>query len=192
MQRSALTIVLCDRDPGMCVAWKQETGLPAILGDVFGIEAEAVVSPANSFGFMDGNVDYRISERLGWDVQKQLQSDIREMYDGELLVGQAHAVPTNDPVYKWVISAPTMRVPKNILDPTDVYLAARAAVRCALRIGASSLIFTGMGTGCGGVAHRTAAKLMDAGINAALTPPAFPSSWRKAQSEHFLRLRGIA
>ena len=33
----------------------------------------AVVSPANSFGFMDGGLDYKLSERFGWALQERLQ-----------------------------------------------------------------------------------------------------------------------
>jgi hypothetical protein len=38
---------------------------------------------------MDGELDYALSERLGWDLEKKLQKIIKELPEGELLVGQA-------------------------------------------------------------------------------------------------------
>lgn len=172
----------------MVVAWKAATDFEGTCGDLFSYDADAVVSPANSFGFMDGNADYFISQRLGWDVMQRLQAEIRGYYDGELLVGQAVAIATSDPVFRYVISAPTMTVPIIIEDYNAIYLAARAAVRKALALNLDSLIFTGMGTGCGQVPYKIAAHMMAEGIRDALNPPTFPASWGEAQQRHFNRL----
>lgn len=45
-----------------------------------------MASPANSFGFMDGGIDFEISERFGWDLQKKLQQTIKILPEWELLV----------------------------------------------------------------------------------------------------------
>ena len=39
-------------------------------GDIFNGApvADAIVSPANSFGFMDGGIDYCYSEHFGWQM----------------------------------------------------------------------------------------------------------------------------
>ena len=39
-------------------------------GDIFegGPEADAIVSPANSFGFMDGGIDMVYSRHFGWQM----------------------------------------------------------------------------------------------------------------------------
>lgn len=180
-----MKIILCDTNIQMCMEWSVQTQTPARTGDLFQVPSDAVVSPANSFGFMDGGVDYRISKFLGWHVQERLQKIIREEYDGELLVGQAVAVPTDHEVFKYVISAPTMRVPLVINDFIDVYLAARAATRVALKLNLQKLTFTGMGTGVGQVAPWKAVQMMKRGIEHAISPPPFPTSWRQAQSDHF-------
>jgi len=39
------------------------------LGSILDIECDAVVSPANSFGFMDGGIDLIYSQFFGWHVQ---------------------------------------------------------------------------------------------------------------------------
>ncbi|AGR47871.1 Appr-1-p processing protein [Sinorhizobium phage phiM7] len=179
-----MKITFIDINPPLIYAWKTE-GLTAFQGDLFSIDADAVVSPGNSFGFMDGNVDLRISHALGWHVMERLQETIRRDFDGELLVGQAVSIPTDHPTFKYVISAPTMRIPLIITDPIDIYLATRAAVRSAKKIGLDSLNFTGMGTGCGRVRPDVAANMMRKGMEHGLTPPAFPTGWKQAQRDHF-------
>ncbi|QIG66734.1 Appr-1-p processing enzyme family protein [Rhizobium phage RHph_TM16] len=180
-----MKIYLADTDKRVVDAWNRKMGMDGYYGDLFNVETDAIVSPANSFGFMDGNVDRVISEKLGWHVQKRLQTAIQFIYNGELLVGQAHVLYTEHPTWKYVISAPTMRVPTKIVDPTAIYLAARAAVRAGKRTKAiQSMLFTGMGTGCGQMNPEAAVALMVRGIADALKEPAFPASWRDAQADH--------
>ena len=61
----------------MIIAWEQffqeEENVTILEGDLTEVSCDAIVSPANSFGFMDGGVDYAISMRLGWDLQNDLQ-----------------------------------------------------------------------------------------------------------------------
>jgi len=115
-------------------------------GDIFrGAPAvDAIVSPANSFGFMDGGIDMIYTRFFGSQMQKRLQKVIREEYDGELLVGQAIVIPTypeqgRDSSKDWsqfnegkpinyLISAPTMRVPVEVPETVNAYLAFRAVV----------------------------------------------------------------
>jgi hypothetical protein len=53
-----IKIYLRDYDPSVVDAWKKVfAGYPNFTlscGDIFGIQADAIISPANSFGFMDG------------------------------------------------------------------------------------------------------------------------------------------
>ena len=121
---------------------------------------------------MDGGIDAHYTARFGTGVQERLRAEIKESLLGELLVGQAKAIstdlPDNGGVIKWVISAPTMRVPMQIVDPIDIFLACRAAVYAAVsKPDIAVLAFPGMGTGCGAVAPPVAAKAMLNGIRAA-------------------------
>ncbi|XP_070569236.1 uncharacterized protein [Ptychodera flava] len=54
-------------------------------GDIFtgAPAADAIVSPANSFGFMDGGIDMVYSMHFGWQMQDRLQALIREEKDGK-------------------------------------------------------------------------------------------------------------
>ena len=71
---------------------------------------------------MDGGIDLLYSHRLGWHVQERLQKLIKEKYHGELLVGQAEIVETDNQQIPFVISAPTMRVPMILKDSVNPYL----------------------------------------------------------------------
>ena len=131
-------------------------------GDILSGQATALVSPANSFGFMDGGIDLYYSQRLGWHVQTRLQEQIKSLPMQELLGGQALAVPTDREQYPWLISAPTMRTPCVLSGALSVnaYLATRSAMLCALEKGFESIAFPGMGTGTGKLAPALAAKYM--------------------------------
>lgn len=151
------------------------------------IPATAVVSPANSFGFMDGGVDWVYTDFFGETLQKRVQTAIHNNHGGELMVGQALYVPTENTTIPFLICAPTMRVPKIIKDPLEVYLATRAAMRKFLDhlqyVDQLTVIaFPGMGTGCGRVPPIIAAKAMMEGIEDAMTTLKFPETLSDAMS----------
>jgi len=126
--------LLVDKNPKMISAWQKyfakEKNVTILLGDLTNVTCDAIVSPANSFGFMDGGVDYAISMRLGWDLQFKLQNEIKKTPEGELLVGKAMVIETNDEFIPYLISAPTMRVPMNfnIWNSINAYLAMKATL----------------------------------------------------------------
>ncbi|HSD83344.1 MAG TPA: Appr-1-p processing protein, partial [Anaerolineae bacterium] len=94
-----MQIVLVDRQKSLIDEWaKVFSGIDSVTirhDSVFEMSCDALVSPANSFGFMDGGLDWAISEFFGWHVQKRLQQIIQAKYHGELLVGMAEIVPTD-------------------------------------------------------------------------------------------------
>lgn len=176
-----MEIILCALDADLCAAWTnalEAQALPVqptiMQRDITSLKVEAVVSPANSFGFMDGGVDLAYSHTFGWHVQARLQAAIQRMPFGELLVGQAFTVETDHPDIPLLIAAPTMRSPRNVFDAEDIFLAARVAVALAASRDVASLAFPGMGTGAGGVPYATAAPLMLKGIAEGLSGRRFP------------------
>lgn len=153
--------------------------------DITTVKASCVVSPANSFGFMDGGVDAAYMKRFP-GIQDHVQKIIKNQ-GGELLIGQAVATFTDDGDIPFLIAAPTMRVPSIIPDPMDVYLATRAAMREWLFIttqiegvGENGISFPSMGTSCGGVsfdvAADVAARAMKIAIEDAFKQPEYPGS----------------
>lgn len=199
-----MKIYLRDRNEGMVAAWCARgediatirSPLSIEVGDPAEAGAIALVSPANSFGFMDGGIDLAYTRRFGEGLEKAVREQIavRTRF-GELLVGQAEAVriPGAAEPTTVLIVAPTMRVPLRITDPVDVYLATRAAVLCARNHELSSLAMPGMGTGCGEVPYSIAAQAMMAGIRDGVRGSASrPSSVEDASRQHsaFWRANG--
>jgi O-acetyl-ADP-ribose deacetylase (regulator of RNase III) len=191
----SLRISICDLNPlFVAEAHHLLMELPNVMEvahrSVLDRPTAAVVSPANSFGFMDGGVDWAYLQFFGEQLQTRVQLVIRLQKFQELLVGSAVAVPTYHEAIRFLIVAPTMRVPKIITDPADVMLATRAAVRVATDFRFDHIVMPGMGTGCGQVAPNIAARAMRAGIEAGLRDmPRRPYSWREAQEWH-LQLMG--
>jgi len=166
-------------------------------GSIFEVKCDAIVSPANSFGFMDGGLDLAISEFFGWHVQERLQKQIQTRHYGELLVGAAEVVETDHSEIPYLISAPTMRVPTILKETVNVYLATRA-VLILLKFGSlpdgtpvkhiiETVAIPGMGAGVGQVPPHICALQMKAAIeDILLSEYEFPQSWRHAQICHQL------
>lgn len=137
---------------------------------IFDCPSDVMVSPANSFGYMNGGIDFSISKNLGWHIEKRVQYKIREEYYGELLVGQALIVETDHQDFPYLISAPTMRTPMTILRSPNVYLAMKA-ILTLLKYGklddgrsvsdvVKSVAIPGLGTGVGQVPPLMCARQM--------------------------------
>ena len=118
-------IYLRDRNEDLVRCW-EAVDIPLAIcehGDIFAKPCQAIVSPANSFGFMDGGIDGVYTARFGKEnTTDTVQREIMKLPHQELLVGQALHVFTFDAEFPVMISAPTMRVPMRIHDPIDVYL----------------------------------------------------------------------
>jgi len=198
-----MNIILTSVEDGLADAWERFCGdLPFVTvhrGSIFDLSCEAVVSPANSFGFMDGGIDMLYTQHFGGHVQERLQKAIREDHHGELLVGTAEIVETDDPNLPFLVAAPTMRVPTILRDSVNPYLAARAALLLVRhgtftrgtytgeRVAAyvDSLAFPGLGTGVGRVGPNTCARQVRAAIDSVLLGrEVFPVSWVDAQHRH--------
>lgn len=135
---------LRDLQPMMVESWTQSfDGIDKDLvfyscGDIFDTDltkVDAIVSPANSFGYMDGGIDAVYTRRFGKQLQERLQGIIKSHHHGELPVGQAQIVHTGERAEEgipYLVSAPTMRVPENIENTVNAYLAFRAVIRSVL------------------------------------------------------------
>ena len=166
-----------------------QSDVQVLQGDICQVKADAVVSPANSFGFMDGGLDHALSERFGWELQKTLQRVIGERPLKELLVGEALILPTDDPEVPWLISAPTMRVPMRLRQSVNAYLAMKALLISALNhtnpVPIQTVAIPGLGTGCGGLDASTAAlQMWQAYREVILRNWQYPEDFGEAQKAH--------
>ena len=165
-----MRFLLRDRNASLVAAWQREfagaTDVEVSQGDIFDLTADSIVSPANSFGFMDGGIDLVYSRRFGWKLQQDLQQVIQADCGGELPVGLAVVVPTHDESIPFLISAPTMRVPMDVSNTVNAYLAFRAAIRAAIEHNRSSarrietILCPGLGTATGRIPAAACARQM--------------------------------
>jgi len=199
-----LKIILAATEPGLLDAWTKYCGnLDCVSlhdGSILDAHCDAIVSPANSFGFMDGGIDARYSHYFGWHVQDRLRKLISEHHHGELLIGSAEIVETDHAGIPYVIAAPTMRVPM-VLGPETInpYLATRAVLllanRGVFRAGreagqkvadhVTTIAFPGLGTGVGRVSFEICARQVRAAIEEFVCGKfTEPKSWSEASERH--------
>ncbi len=171
-------LVLVDLDPALTAAWSAafadwagevEVRTASVMSAL--AQIDAVVSPGNSYGDLNGGVDLAIARALP-QVQRRVWQQIAEQHSGYLPVGAAEIVPTGDRDCRWLIYAPTMRVPMPLTGGLDVavhdaFWAALTAIARHNRQAApedqiSSLACPGFGTGYGKVPPARAAALMGA------------------------------
>ncbi len=162
-----MKIKLVYKEPELGKAWESyfsEFEDVEIIGeDIVKVACDAIVSPANSFGFMDGGLDIHLSETLGWHIQDELQKRIAQLDERELLVGQSMIIPTVNEKIPYLISAPTMRVPMsfNIATSVNAYLAMKAILIAAKKHEEiHTIAVPGLCTGCGRMPFDIAANQM--------------------------------
>ncbi|MDX1996027.1 MAG: macro domain-containing protein [bacterium] len=148
---------------------------------------DCMVSPANSFGLMDGGIDAAIIRYFGEDLMRRVQARIISEYLGEQPVGTCMLVETLHPRHPFLAHTPTMRVPMTIARTDNVYKAMWAlllAVHHHNQINErkiESIACPGLGTGTGQVPFRQAARQMALAYRNYLNPPSY-IGWRYADA----------
>jgi O-acetyl-ADP-ribose deacetylase (regulator of RNase III) len=179
-------IVLADHSTPLARAWREVfasfENVEVHESDFFAHDADAMVSPANSFGIMDGGIDAAIRRELGATIEAQVQATIVEKHHGELPVGAAEVVPTNHGRWRFLVVAPTMRVPESVANTVNAYLSFRAALLAVARHNAAAgtaairrLLVPGLGTGIGAMDARRCAAQMRIAFDHARRPARIPS-----------------
>lgn len=211
--KDSLVVHLRDLAMPLAEAWRREfAGIPSVhvsCGDIFSnktgqvgiddpidVKADAIVSPANSFGFMDGGIDAVYTYQFGEGLQQRLQAVIEQDFAGELPVGAAVVVPTMHKDIPWCISAPTMRVPREVAETVNAYLAFRAALLAVIAHNASGLapiktvLCPGLGTAIGRMPVARCARQMRCAWDRVLGDKRWvPRSVRAAADDEIALLR---
>jgi O-acetyl-ADP-ribose deacetylase (regulator of RNase III) len=162
-----IKIFLRDKNEKIVNSWKSVfhncDNIEISCGNIFDLTADAIISPANSFGFMDGGIDLVYSEYFGWELEERLQNKIREMFYGEIPIGVATIIETNNKNIKYLISAPTMRVPAIVSNTVNAYLAFRASLIEVIKFNKNneqkllSILCPGLGTLTGNISPKKCA-----------------------------------
>lgn len=104
---------------------------------------------------MDGGLDLKYSQFFGWELERRLRNLLLTEHYGELPVGQAVIIETGHPAIRYLISAPTMRVPMNVAETVNAYLAFRAIIQATKAFNQTArepiayILYPGLATGEG-------------------------------------------
>lgn len=188
-----MKLYLRDRNEPLIEAWRKwfedEPGDISIeCGNIFDQPADAIVSPANSFGWMNGGIDQAYTDRFGTKTQERLHSVLLRDHWGELPVGQAVIVETEDPEFPLLVSAPTMRIPETVQGTLNAYLAFRAAKLAVIQWNERnlstqirSILCPGLATATGRIPYDLVARQMLCAWRAPMWPGAcegdFATPW---------------
>lgn len=113
-------------------------------------EKVAWVSPANSFGYMRGGVDYYLNSHVLLNVEELVQDAIEKLGMDLLPVGKSITVQWNSK--NWLICSPTMKTPSNIQGTDNVYRAFTSTLNEVKKHPEfDCVVIPGMGTSCGGM-----------------------------------------
>lgn len=177
-----MKLVLVDPQAAVCEAWKKEFAphkqVEIVHGNFQHVKKyDCIVSPANSFGLMDGGVDLAIIQYFGVSLMDRVQETILKNYAGEQPVGSAFIIGTGHPDHPFLAHCPTMRVPQRISGTDNVYramLALLVAVKTHNQHHPKpiqTLLCPGMGTGTGWLDPNISAKQMELAYRNFLSPP---------------------
>jgi len=121
-------------------------------GDITKIPCDAIVNPANSFGYMGGGVAGAIKRIGGNEIENQA------IAKAPIPVGSAVFTSAGSLPCDFVIHAPTMEQPAMRIGVDNVRHATRAALELGIELRIKTIAIPGMGTGVGGVAADEAAE----------------------------------
>jgi O-acetyl-ADP-ribose deacetylase (regulator of RNase III) len=161
-----MKILLLDTDPVVCAAWRISfAGIESVQIAHSKFESlislfDCLVSPANSFGLMDGGMDAAITGFFGTQLEERVQDEIWRYYRGEQPIGTCLMAPTTDPRCPWLAHCPTMRTPMDVSWTNNAYAAFLAALTSAEAHGIQTLACSGLATRTGQMPPEVAARQM--------------------------------
>lgn len=161
-----MEIILLDNKREMCDAWEK------YFGEFEGVkiiceflefanldDVDCYVSPANSYGLMDGGYDKALTMLFGVELQRRVQDYIISNLYGEQQVGSSIIVDIPGEKKK-LIHTPTMRVPARITDPEVIYTSMRSTLICALKNNVKKIVIPAFGGATGRLAPDVVAEEM--------------------------------
>ena len=165
-----MDIYLLDTNKNMVKAWnkafKEDKEIKVVEDNFIHFmntnDVKCIVSPANSYGIMNGGYDLAIIDYFGESLQKEVQKKIKQDFYGEQPIGTAISV--NIPGSKTnqvLIHVPTMQTPKPVKDDNIVYQCMRVALMEALKLKVKSIAIPAFGGGTGNLSANVIAKRME-------------------------------
>lgn len=157
---------------------------------------DCIVSPANSFGQMDGGIDAALSYMLQKDydvdhIGRKVRKVIAEEYSGEQPIGTCILVKTENPKFPFLAHAPTMTIPQNVNRTLNAYYAFKAVLEAinfhnkTSTNKIKSILTTTFCTGCGEMSLEQSLKQMRYAYDVVNNP--IGDDWADA-NEHVIKL----
>jgi O-acetyl-ADP-ribose deacetylase (regulator of RNase III) len=158
---------------GLSQLTDEKFSIEFVVNDVKNVDADVYISPANSYGWMDGGID-KIYTEIFPGIQQTVQEEITRYFNQRIYefdrgklgkpylpVGHALIVHTNR-MDKFLICAPTMTTPMNIIDQVEnVCLAMDAILGITNKFKDSVCVaIPCMGTGVGGLDPDNSARMI--------------------------------
>ncbi|WP_202128692.1 macro domain-containing protein [Paenibacillus dendrobii] len=139
---------------------------------------ECIVSPANSYGMMDGGLDKHIIEMFGVELMDTVQKYIIDNFAGEQPVGTSFVIPTNNKSHPYLAHTPTMRFPRSIVGTDNVYQSMKAMLIAINKFNQSqhridTVACSGLGTTTGRMNPLIAVKQMRLAYDHVLNVPKY-------------------
>ncbi len=105
-------VVLTDINPKMIAAWREtfeeNPEVDIVNGSMLEQPVSAWVTPTNAKASMDGGLDAVIKGRLGAQIERKVQAEVKRLFGGTMKVGTATCVETGAAQPRFLISTPTM------------------------------------------------------------------------------------
>lgn len=182
-------LILFDRNAELCkefgIAFKDLPNVTVLNNSLEDLpHYDCIVSPANSFGLMDGGIDLAITNLFGIKLMDRVQEYIINNYEGEQPIGTSFIIETLNSEHPYLAHTPTMRVPMIIRNTDFVYLAMKAMLSVVYQNkNIKSVVCSGLGTATGGVPFDVASRQMALAYKNFLNPPT-KISWDIAINRH--------
>lgn len=162
-----MNIILLDLDKSMCNEWTKvfkgkediyivNDNLEHFLSNN---QVDCIVSPANSFGIMDGGYDLAITNWFGRDLMHKVQDMIINEFYGEQPVSSSIIIETESNP-KYLIHTPTMRYPMIVKDYEVIYHCMRNTLMKAIENNINTIVIPAFGRATGRVPNEIVAYMM--------------------------------
>lgn len=156
---------LVDINADLVAVWEKEfkkfSEVNVLHGNILELAENTIVSPGNSYGFMDGGIDRLYIEYFGIHLQTEVMKAVSYRPEGYLPVGTGAFILTGDPQIPYMIAAPTMMTPGPVKS-ANCFFAMIAVLKVAYqnRKAVQKVFCPGLATGIGKVHPHLAAKEM--------------------------------
>jgi len=172
-----MKIYLLDYNENMVSCWKKYfnncNDVEVVCDDFVNFmqknNIECVVSPANSYGLMDGGYDLAITSYFGEELSHKVQDYLLKNLCGEQPVGTSIILKINE--NQKLIHTPTMRIPSHIKDHMVIYNCMRTCLMLAIKNNIQSIVIPAFGGACGNVQYSIIAEMMYNAYLQVFNPP---------------------